>query len=305
MVANQKELHQTGGIFMTKIYLDAGHGGKDPGACGNGLRECDVTLDVTLEVRDRLKAHGFEVVISREKDEYVGDAGERGAKIGASKADFGLSIHCNAGGGTGAELIMPCRETYGKIEYYIAQEFSKLGKWRKIFSRDYTTGKNYNRTIDAKTFKVAALNLTDYYGIPREAWKKGVSADIIELFFIDTKVDVENYQKQKSVYIEAIVKAICLGFNVEYKQPTPVSQPATNKGVMYRVVCGSYSVKDNANKVKNETIALGYSSFLHAVNKDNKTFYQVICGSYSNKNTAEKVKSELITKGYSAFLQVA
>ena len=288
---------------MAKIYLDAGHGGKDPGACGNGLRECDVTLDVTLKVRDRLKAHGFEVVVSRTKDEFVGDAGERGAKIGLSKADYGLSIHCNAGGGKGAELIMPCKETYGKVEYYIAQEFAKLGAWRKIFSKDYSTGKTYARSIDAKTFKVSAIALTDYYGIPREAWKKGVSADIIELFFIDTKTDVENYQKQKSAYVEAIVKAICLGFNIEYKKPVSASQPATNGGVMYRVVCGSYSIKDNANKVKNETIALGYSSFLHAVKKDDKTFYQVICGSYSNKATAEKVKSELITKGYGAFLQ--
>ena len=292
-------------VFLTKIYLDAGHGGKDPGACGNGLRECDVTLEVTLKVRDRLKTHGFDVMVSRTKDEYVGDAGERGAKIGTSKADFGLSIHCNAGGGTGAELIMPCRETYGKIEYYIAQEFSKLGKWRKVFSRDYNTGKNYTRSIDAKTFKVSSLQLTDYYGIPREAWKKGVSADILELFFIDTKADVDNYNKQKDAYVEAIVKAICLGFNVNYQPPVVESTKPTTSSKMYRVIAGSYSVKDNANKVKSQLSALGYSGvFLVATQKDNKTFYQVICGSYANKTTAESVRTKLINQGYSStFLQ--
>ena len=290
---------------MPKIYLDAGHGGKDPGACGNGLRECDITLDVTLKVRDRLKAHGFEVVVSRTKDEYVGDAGERGAKIGSSKADFGLSIHCNAGGGTGAELIMPCRETYGKIEYYIAQEFAKLGKWRKTFSRDYATGKNYPRTIDSKTFKVSALSLTDYYGIPREAWKKGVSADIIELFFIDTKADVGNYNKQKDAYVEAIVKAICLGFDVAYQAPVKESvKPSTQ--TMYRVIAGSYSVKTNANNIKSQLEALGYKGvFLHAINKNGKTYYQVVAGSYANKTTANDLRTKLINQGYaSTFLQV-
>lgn len=291
---------------MVKIYLDAGHGGKDPGACGNGLRECDITLEVTLAVRDRLKSHGFEVVVSRTADKYVGDAGERGAKIGASKADYGLSIHCNAGGGVGAELIMPCRETYGKIEYYMIQEFSRLGKWRKAFSRDYSTGKTHTRNIDAKTFKVSAINATDYYGIPREAWKKGVSADIVELFFIDTKSDVDNYLKQKEAYVEAIVKSICLGFDVVYQAPViKKPQATTSSNVMYRVICGSYSVKDNANKIKSQLEALGYKGvFLHATQKDGKTFYQVICGSYANKATAENLRTKLISQGYgSTFLQ--
>ena len=292
-------------LFVAKIYLDAGHGGKDSGAVGNGYRECDITLETTLEVQKRLKAHGFEVIVSRTKDEYVGDAGERGAKMGTSKADYGLSIHCNAGGGTGAELIMPCRETYGKIEYHMAQEFSKLGKWRKIFSKDYSSGKNYTRNIDSKTFKVSAINSTDYYGIPREAWKKGVSADIIELFFIDTKADVDNYLKQKESYVEAIVKSICLGFDVVYKAPVVKTTSSSTVKTMYRVICGSYSNKDNASRILKQLEALGYKGvFLHATKKDGKTFYQVICGSYENRNTADSLRSKLISQGYSsAFLQ--
>ena len=290
---------------MTKIYLDAGHGGKDPGACSNGYRECDITLEVTLAVRDRLKAHGFEVITSRTTDVYVGDAGERGAKIGKSKADYGLSIHCNAGGGTGAELIMPCRETYGKIEYYIAQEFMKLGKWRKTFSRDYSTGKNYTRTIDSKTFKVQAISSTDYYGIPREAWKKGVSADIIELFFIDTKTDVEAYLKQKTAYVEAIVKAICLGFNVKYTAPVAKPQVTTSSSKMYRVVAGSYSVRANAEKVKNELVALGHSAFLTTTTKDGKTYYRVVVGSYASRSNADACRTKVLNQGYSsAFIEV-
>ena len=75
---------------MPKICLDAGHNaaGADAGAEGNGLREQDLTLDITLYLKFLLTYNGFEVVMT------ANNAG----------ADLFLSLHVNAGGGTGTEV---------------------------------------------------------------------------------------------------------------------------------------------------------------------------------------------------------
>ena len=44
-----------------KIFINPGHGGNDPGACGNGLREADVVLKIGRRVEGYLRAVGFDV----------------------------------------------------------------------------------------------------------------------------------------------------------------------------------------------------------------------------------------------------
>ena len=53
---------------MPRVFLSAGHGGSDPGAVANGLREKDGNLQTMLACRDVLKAHGIDVVCSRTTD---------------------------------------------------------------------------------------------------------------------------------------------------------------------------------------------------------------------------------------------
>ncbi len=99
-----------------KLCLDAGHGGYDPGACANGLQEKDLNLFVALHLRDLLEHAGIDVVMTRETDvcpvDVEGLTGqERVTKdlqgrcdiSDAANVDWFVSIHFNAGGGTGAE----------------------------------------------------------------------------------------------------------------------------------------------------------------------------------------------------------
>jgi len=53
------------------VFIDPGHGGPDPGGVGIGLQEKDVTLAVGLKLRERLRADGFHVVMSRVTDTSV------------------------------------------------------------------------------------------------------------------------------------------------------------------------------------------------------------------------------------------
>ncbi|MDN3239583.1 N-acetylmuramoyl-L-alanine amidase family protein [Glycomyces tritici] len=85
-----------------KIFLDPGHGGHDPGAVGNGLREKDLTLDIAKRTRAILDDHGYQTRMSRTSDVHV-DLPDRAAAANAWGAHVFLSIHINAGGGTGFE----------------------------------------------------------------------------------------------------------------------------------------------------------------------------------------------------------
>lgn len=88
------------------ICIDPGHGGSDPGAINRGLgvREADVTLDISRRLAQILRKQGWNVVMTRENDRDVSWAGssakqELGARAKVAndlKADLFLSIHCNA-----------------------------------------------------------------------------------------------------------------------------------------------------------------------------------------------------------------
>lgn len=89
---------------MAKIFIDAGHGGNDPGAVGNGLREKDLTLAIAKGIRDTLisEFEGAHVKLSREDDRTL-SLKQRTDMANAWGADFLLSVHINAGGGVGYE----------------------------------------------------------------------------------------------------------------------------------------------------------------------------------------------------------
>ena len=89
-------------IKLAKVFLGVGHGGRDPGAIGNGYKESFLNLEIAKACRDVLKAHGVTVKMSREKDEN--DTLEQEIKEAiAFKPTLAVDIHCNAGGGDGFE----------------------------------------------------------------------------------------------------------------------------------------------------------------------------------------------------------
>ena len=83
-------------LRIKKIVIDAGHGGKDPGAIArSGLREKDVTLDVAKRLSKLLRQQGVEVVMTRSVDRFI-PLSSRVDIANSSRADLFLSIHANA-----------------------------------------------------------------------------------------------------------------------------------------------------------------------------------------------------------------
>jgi N-acetylmuramoyl-L-alanine amidase len=84
------------GLGVSRIVIDAGHGGHDPGAQSNGLNESELVLDVALRLGMLLEAQpGIAVVLTRNTDEFI-PLEERTAMANREGADLFLSIHANA-----------------------------------------------------------------------------------------------------------------------------------------------------------------------------------------------------------------
>jgi N-acetylmuramoyl-L-alanine amidase len=83
------------GLKVRTIMIDAGHGGKDPGAVANGLREKDINLRMARILGRELQKHGFEIHYTRPNDTFI-PLEERTARANARNADLFLSVHCNA-----------------------------------------------------------------------------------------------------------------------------------------------------------------------------------------------------------------
>lgn len=90
-----------------KIMIDPGHGGNDSGAAGNGLQEKNLTLTIARHIRDMLvqEYQGVQVRMTRDSDVFV-SLSQRAALANQWGANFFLSIHINAGGGTGFESFI-------------------------------------------------------------------------------------------------------------------------------------------------------------------------------------------------------
>jgi N-acetylmuramoyl-L-alanine amidase len=84
------------GLGIQRVVLDPGHGGEDPGAIGKkGLKEKDVVLAVSAELRTLLVAKGLEVIMTRESDISI-PLENRPVIANQQKADLFVSIHANA-----------------------------------------------------------------------------------------------------------------------------------------------------------------------------------------------------------------
>jgi N-acetylmuramoyl-L-alanine amidase len=80
---------------LVSIFLDAGHGGKDSGAVGNGLFEKDLVLDICKRIQKGLGEYDCKVYMSRETDVYV-SLDERTQAANKTDADVLVSVHINA-----------------------------------------------------------------------------------------------------------------------------------------------------------------------------------------------------------------
>lgn len=172
---------------MALIVLDAGHGGYDPGAMANGLIEKDLTLDLVRRVEDLLSSEGHTILMTRQTDVFV-ELSARADLANSVGADYFVSFHHNAGGGTGFESYV-----------YPGTKGSSTGEKQDAVHNTITTflARYGVRDRGKKEANFAVLRETQ------------MSALLLENLFVDTAIDATLLKK--SLFLNGLAEAIAEG----------------------------------------------------------------------------------------------
>jgi N-acetylmuramoyl-L-alanine amidase len=228
-----------------KVFIGVGHGGSDPGAVGNGFRESDLNLAISLACQDELARHGVLTKMSRVKDEKD-PLSEEVQECNAFDPDLAVEIHNNAGGGDGIEVFHSINGGTGAtLAVNIIAEVKKIGQ----------------NSRGAKTRKNSSGG--DYYG-----WIKNTKAPavIVECAFVDNKKDIQiidTHAEQIAMGV-AIARGVLKTLGVAYKEEAPAAkeEPKKEETKLYRVQVGAYAVKANADAMLKKLEAAGFKGYI-------------------------------------------
>ena len=164
------------------IALDAGHGGTDPGAQGNGKSEADLTWKIVAACKNKLETYGFKVVLAREQSGgYSGnDYLHRVQRCVSQGAQAFVSFHINSGSPVahGAEVYAPTAN-----EYDYTQVSVELAN--KVMNNLASMGLSYRGVFQ--------MEVGDEFAVIRCAREQGIPGILIEHGFISNAGDVLNY----------------------------------------------------------------------------------------------------------------
>ena len=164
------------------IALDAGHGGVDSGAQGNGKSEADLTWKIMTACKNKLEAYGFKIVLARQQSGYYpsNDYLYRVQRCIDQGAQAFVSFHINSGssGAHGAEVYAP---TANGADY--TQVSVELAK--KVMNNLAAMGLTYRGVFQ--------MAVGDEFAVIRCAREQGIPGILIEHGFISNYGDVANY----------------------------------------------------------------------------------------------------------------
>ena len=253
-----------------KIIIDAGHGGIDGGAIGNGLIEKELNLQASNYMYNRFKELGIPVKMTRTDDEYLPktERVNRVKELYNNDANVILiSNHINAGGGEGAEVVYSL-----KNEPTLAQRvLDNIGEAGQI------KRKIYQRRLPENPNK-------DYYYILRETGN--LEPILIEYGFIDNERDSEKLKNNLNDYAEAVVKAVAEYAGYRYKTPEENKESEiyiVKKGDTLYSIANNYNITvaelKKINNLANNTISIGQKLYIKNDTNENITdtenFYTV------------------------------
>ena len=239
------------------VVLDPGHGGRDPGAVANGLREKDLNLRLAHKIAPALS--GAQVILTRESDIFV-SLKDRVALAARAEADIFVSLHANAGGGHG-------------FESYVYQGLGRNDPARKMRSIIHQrTMKTLSRwDIRDRGKKDSAFYVLRYNKSP---------ALLIESLFIDNQKEAELWRDP--LFAELLASAIAMGImeaivpekygNPENEITSPGKSNTANKTnlpaeYLYAVQIGAFAIEDNAKRYLKKARKAGFEdAFIYKKN---------------------------------------
>ena len=235
---------------MTKptIYIAAGHGGSDPGACAGAYIEKVLTLKTALACRDYLKDYDCNILLARAADQDCTVASKM-KEIEKKRPSLVLEIHYNAGGGEGCEVYYWYQHTPSKaLAQAVLSEMVRLGqKSRGI--KESKAGTSYN------------------FGMCRQASWTNIPSILGEYAFVDNAKDqakINTDAKLKAIG-EAYAKAAAAYLKLKKKATEP-SKPSTG-GSTGTITIGSTVKVTGTKYATGQTIPQWVKNTTHKVSE--------------------------------------
>lgn len=273
------------GILM-KLYLDPGHGGSDPGAEGNGLKEKDIVLDIAHRIRKiiLLDYANVEVKMSRTSDTYK-TLDQRTNEANSWGADFYLSIHCNASNGKaqGYEDYMDIRlSDSSRTAHYQDMMHAEILKKSKLKDRGQKKADFYvlrETRMDALLTENGFIDhIHDATLMKDSSWLHFVAQGHVNglkrIFSLESKT-----KDAKTVDIQ-------IDLDKESKSET-----------IYKVIAGSFQLKENAVERVRFLRIKQMESFIEEIFLSDQLWYRVQVGAFLNRENAEKSVAEIGKEG--------
>ena len=261
--------------MIKKVFLGVGHGGTDPGAVANGLREKDVNLGIALAAKEHLERAGVEVRLSRYRDED--DAlTEEIRECNAYGPDLAVDIHNNAGGGDGFEAYC---SMVGGVSRKLAEN---------IEVRVKAIGQN---SRGVKTRPYPGKPSLDYYGFVRETRGPAV---LCEFAFLDNPRDVAAVagpEAQEAMGM-ALARGILDTLGIPWQSPEK-----------WAVRIQHFTRREDAAETSGWIRALGLYNEIHTDSENGK--YVVDVFSFSARDKADALAEILNHQRYSVVVRQA
>ena len=219
---------------MSRLCFDYGHGGNDPGAIYRGRKEANDVLEVGKAVATTIRNHGVTVDEIRSSDSTV-NLSERSSYENRNNYDYFISFHRNA--------FEP--EVAKGVETYTYTNCSGKAKElaQKVQASLIDVGFS-NRGVKSANFHVL-----------RETKAPAI---LIEIGFVDNSGDNRIFDDNKDKIVMNISKAILEQLGIVYKEESVGN--FNNEKTLYRVMAGSFSIRENADKQVQKLKAAGFDA---------------------------------------------
>ncbi|SDB89691.1 N-acetylmuramoyl-L-alanine amidase [Pelagirhabdus alkalitolerans] len=257
---------------MNHVFIDPGHGGRDPGAVFQTIQEKELTLKIALFMNDYLKKHSqIQTSLSRMDDRTV-TLERRVTLANQSKANLFVSIHVNAGGGEGFE------------SYCWNGDFSNKDKTKRAQETIHYS------VIDRTPFRDRRIKEANFYVLRRTRMR----AVLTENGFIDHTRD-RNYLMN-----DANLNQIAIAHAMGVMELLNVTFPSQN----YQVISGSFKQKNNAKNRLEQLEEKGYSPSIECVIVNGQKHYRVVSGQRLTHEYASNLQNQLKSDGISSFVEI-
>ena len=244
------------------IMLDAGHGGRDPGAVYNGRQEKDDSLALTLAIGELLQERGVDVLYTRTTDVYESPY-QKAMETNAAGADFFISIHRNSS---------PEANTYSGVESLV---YNKSGIKLEM-------AENINEQLEAVGFVNLGVKERPGLVVLR---RTRMPAVLVEVGFINSDTDNMLFDNNFNDIALGIAEGILDTLQMNGDVPTPGS---------YTVQAGAFRNGAYADRLQQELLEQDFP----AVTSQNNGLYRVTVGTYPTLDEAAAVERRLKQAGY-------